>query len=65
MGVADDEGMTASAFATGVSGIDTTGEDALVPGLVLGVIENASFHPESAFAVAPTAILALLRFELA
>jgi hypothetical protein len=57
--------MTASALPTGVAGIDTTGEDALVPRLVPGVIENAAFLPESAFAVAPTAIGALLRFELA
>jgi hypothetical protein len=57
--------MTVSAFTTGVSGIDTTGEDALVPRLVLGVTTNAAFHPESAFAVSLTAIRALLRFELA
>jgi hypothetical protein len=57
--------MATSTFPTGVSGIDTGRDDPLIPRLVLGVLEEASLHPEGPFAVTPTTILALLRFELA
>src|SRR2546430_599318 len=34
-------------------------------GLILGILENTPFHPESPFAIASSAVLALLWFEIA
>ena len=57
--------MATRAFSTGIAWIDTAGDDALVPRLVLRVLEDASLHPVGTFRVATTAILALLWFEMA
>lgn len=63
--VADHEPMTLGTFSTGVAGIDATSDDRLRPCLVFGVPEDASLHPESAFAIATAAISALLWLETA
>lgn len=63
--IASDKGRATSTFSTGISGIDTGRDDPFIPRLVFGVGEDTSLHPESAFAIASAAILALLGFEFA
>ena len=54
------------AFPAGVLRIDPAGDDTgLVPRLVLAIAEDAPFHPESPLMVAPVAIPAFLRFQIA
>ena len=65
LGIADQQGMAASAFSTRIPGIDPGRDDPFVPGFVLGVLEDASLHPERPFAIAPTTVLAFLWLELA
>jgi hypothetical protein len=50
---------------TGISRIDAAGDDALIPGFVLGILDNASRDRERAFALATAAIGALLGLEFA
>jgi hypothetical protein len=57
--------MTASTLSTRVSGTHATGDEALIPCLVLGILEDASRDREGSFAVPTTAIPALLWLELA
>jgi len=57
--------VTTSTFPTGVAWIDSAGDDALVPCLIFGVLEDAPLHPEGSLAVSPATILALLWFEIA
>ncbi len=59
------QAVTTSTFPTGVAWIDPAGDDALVPCLIFGVLEDAPLHPEGSLAVSPTAILASLGFEVA
>ncbi len=61
--IADDGSTTAVALAAGVPGIDAAGDDPLITGLVLGVLEDTTFHPEGALAVSPAAVLALFRAQ--
>ena len=56
--------MATSTFSTRITWIDSAGENALVIRFVFGVLEDTSLHPEGSFAVASTAILALLRLEI-
>src|SRR2546428_1582383 len=56
--------MATSTFSTSISWADPAGENAFVIRFVFGVLEDASLHPEGSFAVASTAILALLRLEM-
>jgi hypothetical protein len=63
LGVADHQTLATSAFSGRIPGIDPAGDDPLVPRFVFGVGEDASLHPESAFAIAPVAIFALLWLE--
>src|SRR5258708_13023102 len=63
--IACHQAVTTSTFPTGVVWIDPAGDDALVPCLIFGVLEDAPLHPEGSLAVSPTAILASLRFEVA
>jgi hypothetical protein len=56
--------MATSTLTTGVSRVDPTRENAFVVGLVLRVLEDASLHPESSFAIASVTILALLWLEV-
>ncbi len=56
---------TTSTFPTGVAWIDPAGDDALVPCLIFGVLEDAPLHPEGPLAVSPAAIRASLGFEIA
>ncbi len=55
--------MATSTFPTGISRANSAGENARVVGFVLGVLEDAPFHPEGSFAVASVTILALLWLE--
>ena len=57
------ETTATSALPTGISRAHSAGENALVVGFVLGVLEDAPLHPESSFAVAPVTIRALLWLE--
>src|SRR2546426_10942318 len=57
--------MATRTFSTRIPGIDAAGDDPFLPCLVLGILEDASFHPEGAFAIAATTIHAFLWFELA
>ena len=57
--------MTARTFPTGIARTHPTGDDPRIPSLVFGVLENASLHPVRSFHVAPMAILARARFEVA
>lgn len=63
--IANDQGMAARTLATRISWIDAARDDPFIPCLVLGILEDASLHPEGAFALAATTILALLCFERA
>ncbi len=62
--IACHQAVTTSTFLTGVAWIDPAGDDALVPCLIFGVLEDAPFHPEGSLAVSPTAIFASLGFEV-
>jgi hypothetical protein len=57
--------MATSTFPTGISWADSAGENAFIVRFVLGVLEDASLHPEGSFAIASAAILALGWFEIA
>ena len=48
-----------------IPGVDPAGDDPLVPRFVFGVGEDPSLHPESAFAISPVTICALLWLEVA
>src|SRR5258708_12435862 len=63
--IACHQAVTTSTFPAGVAWIDPAGDDALVPCLIFGVLEDAPLHPEGSLAVSPTAILASLGFEVA
>src|SRR5437868_2691913 len=56
--------FTFGAFSTGIAWIDSTGDNSLIPRFVFGIGEDASLHPESAFAIAPVTVLALLRLQV-
>ena len=64
LGVADHQTLATSAFSGRIPGVDPAGDDPLVPRFVFGVGEDPSLHPESAFAIAPVAIFALLWLEV-
>jgi hypothetical protein len=57
--------MAARTFAARIARVDSAGDDSLIPRFLLGVSEDASLHPVGAFAVAATAILAFLWFQVA
>ena len=57
--------MATSTFTTGIPGIDPTGDDTSIVRFILGILENAPFHPECSFAIASLAVLAFGRFEVA
>ena len=63
--VANDEAVAAMTLLARIARVDPTGDDLLVPRLIFGIGEDASLHPESPFAIAASAILALFRFEVA
>lgn len=63
--VPDDLRATSGTLPAGVARIDATRDDVLIPGFIFGVPEDAALHPVGAFLIAATAILALLRFEVA
>ena len=63
--IACHQAVTTSTFSTGVAWIDPAADDALVPCLIFGVVEDAPLHPEGSLAVSPPAILASLGFEVA
>src|SRR5438876_6256367 len=54
--VADHQALATSACSGRIPGVDPAGDDRVVPGFVFSVVEDASLHPESAFAIAPLAI---------
>jgi hypothetical protein len=55
--IADHRRVATSTFPAGVTRVDPTGDDALIPRFVLGVFEDAALHPVGAFLIAATAIL--------
>jgi hypothetical protein len=55
--------MTTGAFLARIPGIDAGGDDALLPGFVFGVGEDASRDRERPFALPPAAIRALFWSE--
>src|SRR5258708_36254789 len=61
--IAHDLCPAAGTGSAGIPGIDAGGDDALVPRLVFGVLEDATLHPESPFPVAPATILAFRWLE--
>src|SRR6266571_2733759 len=63
--VASHQAMATSTLSAGVSWVDPTGEKTFAVGLVLRVLEDASLHPEGPFAIASSAVLALLWLEMA
>jgi hypothetical protein len=63
--IACHQAVTTSTFPTGVAWIDPAGDDALVPCLLFGVLEDAPLHPEGSLAVSPAAIRASLGLEVA
>ena len=63
--VANDEVVAAMTFPARIARVDPTGDDLLVPRLIFGIDEDTPFHPESPFAIPPSAILALFRLEVA
>src|SRR5215469_11780515 len=57
--IATDGGLAAVACSARIAWVDPAGEDPHMPRLVLGVAENAPFHPVGPFGIAPAAIAAL------
>ena len=51
--------------ATGILWAYPTGENTSIIGLVLGVVEDAPFHPEGTFAISTFAVLAFTWLEVA
>jgi hypothetical protein len=56
--------MATSTFSTGIPGIDPTGDDTSIVGLILTIVEYATFHPECPFAIASFAILTFRWLEV-
>src|SRR5260370_33361829 len=63
--VASHQAMATRTLSAGVSWVDPTGEKAFAVGLVLRVLEDASFHPERPLGIASTAVVVLLLLEFA
>jgi len=49
--------MAMSTLSAGISGIDPTGNDTSVIGLILGILEYAPFHPECSLGIPASAVL--------
>ena len=63
--VANDEAVAAMTLPARIARVDPTGDDLLVPRLIFGIGEDTPLHPESPFAIAPSAIRALFGLESA
>ena len=62
--VANKKAVAAMTLPARIARVDPTGDDLRVPCLVFGIGEDTPFHPESPFAIAPSAIRALFRLEV-
>lgn len=62
--VSSNRSTTSCTGTTGILGAHPTRENTSIIGLILGVIEDAAFHPERAFAIASTAVLAFAGLEV-
>src|SRR5260370_18850387 len=63
--VADVQAMAAVTRSGCVGRLHTAGDDLVLPCLILGVLENAAFHPVGALGVTTARVLPLFGLEIA